>query len=109
MLAMTAATAAKREDPAMSDAKHLPPSALDEWVAEASAALGIETDTSATAVILDLARDVAHDVARPAAPVTAYLLGLAVGRAGGDTDAALAELSRRLTELAARHREADKA
>lgn len=89
----------------MSEAKHLPPSALDEWVVEASAALGLEADTSATAVILDLARDVAHDVARPAAPITAYLLGLAVGRAGDGTDAALAELSQSLTELAAQHRD----
>ena len=31
-------------------------------------------------VVLDLARDVAHQVLRPGAPVTAYLLGLAVGR-----------------------------
>lgn len=91
----------------MSEAKHLPPSALDEWVAKASAALGIEADTAVTAVILDLARDVAHDVARPAAPVTAYLLGLAVGRAGGDMDAALAVLSRSLTELAAQHRDSN--
>jgi hypothetical protein len=29
--------------------------------------------------ILDLARDVAHQVDRPAAPVTAFLLGLAIG------------------------------
>lgn len=30
-----------------------------------------------------MTKDVAHGVARPAAPVTAYLLGLAVGRAAG--------------------------
>ncbi len=30
-------------------------------------------------LILDLARDVAHRVDRPAAPVTAFLLGVAVG------------------------------
>ena len=30
--------------------------------------------------MLDLARDVAHAVDRPAAPLTAYLLGVAVGR-----------------------------
>ncbi|MBX6371461.1 MAG: hypothetical protein IRZ02_04305 [Acidothermus sp.] len=29
--------------------------------------------------LLDLTRDVAHDVARPAAPLTAFLVGLAVG------------------------------
>lgn len=43
--------------------------------------------------VLDLARDAAHSVARPAAPLTTYLLGIAVGR-GADPDAAAAALSR---------------
>jgi hypothetical protein len=30
--------------------------------------------------VLDLARDAAHGVARPAAPVSAFIVGLAVGR-----------------------------
>ena len=45
--------------------------------------------------MLDLARDVAHQVLRPGAPVTAYLLGLAVGRGADPADAAA-----RLSELA---------
>ncbi len=48
------------------------------------------------ALVLDLARDVAHEVMRPAAPVTAYLLGLAVGQ-GADP----AEAARIVTDLAA--------
>jgi hypothetical protein len=36
--------------------------------------------------VLDLARDVAHGVLRPAAPLSTYLLGLAVGR-GADPKA----------------------
>ncbi|WP_017579496.1 DUF6457 domain-containing protein [Nocardiopsis valliformis] len=43
--------------------------------------------------ILDLARDAAHSVARPAAPLTTYLLGVAVGQ-GADPQAAAAALSR---------------
>lgn len=43
--------------------------------------------------ILDLARDAAHSVARPAAPLTTYLLGVAVGQ-GADPEAAAAALSR---------------
>jgi hypothetical protein len=35
-------------------------------------------------LVLDVARDVAHGVARTAAPLTTYLLGLAVGRSGAD-------------------------
>ncbi|GHC95534.1 hypothetical protein GCM10007079_47320 [Nocardiopsis terrae] len=43
--------------------------------------------------VLDLARDAAHSVARPAAPLTTYLLGVAVGQ-GADPEAAAAALSR---------------
>lgn len=39
-------------------------------------------------LVLDLAREVAHGVARPAAPLTAYLLGLAVGAGVEPADAA---------------------
>jgi hypothetical protein len=69
-------------------------STLDDWVVQAADALGIEP-TIDVALVLDLARDVAHAVARPAAPVTSYLLGLAVA-GGADVEQAAATL----TELA---------
>jgi hypothetical protein len=62
--------------------------ALDAWVAAASAELGLEPEDARTALVLDLARDVAHHVLRPGAPVTAYLLGVAVGRGADPVDAA---------------------
>ncbi|MGB8385492.1 MAG: DUF6457 domain-containing protein [Dermatophilaceae bacterium] len=34
--------------------------------------------------LLDLARDVAHQVLRPAVPVTTFILGYALGSSGGD-------------------------
>lgn len=43
--------------------------------------------------VLDVARDAAHSVARPAAPVTTYLLGIAVGR-GADPVRAAAVVQR---------------
>lgn len=64
-------------------------STLGEWIDEVSAELGIGelgelVDPAAVQpLILDMTKDVAHGVARPAAPITAYLLGLAVGRAAG--------------------------
>jgi hypothetical protein len=62
---------------------------LEEWTAAACRALGLEpgalTDRSA---VLDLARDAAHSVARPAAPLTTFLLGVAVGRGHPLADAA---------------------
>jgi hypothetical protein len=45
--------------------------------------------------VLDLARVAAHTVDRPAAPLTAYFLGIAVGRG-----APLAETAARLQQLA---------
>ena len=56
---------------------------LEQWTAAASAGLGLgpgPLSTAETKAVLDLARDAAHSVARPAAPLTAYLLGVAVGR-----------------------------
>jgi hypothetical protein len=78
---------------------HLPPAALDDWTAAVCTALGLDRDAIDTALILDLARDVAHGVARPAAPLSAFLVGLAAGRATGshaDAESAAA----RVTELA---------
>jgi hypothetical protein len=65
---------------------------LDEWNAAACRALGLDPDEARQDLVLDLARDVAHGVARPAAPVTAYLLGLAVGR-GADPERAAVTLT----------------
>jgi hypothetical protein len=53
---------------------------LEQWMGAVCADLGIPADAIDMRVVLDLARDVAHDVARPAAPLTAYLAGVAVGR-----------------------------
>ncbi|MGE5763886.1 MAG: DUF6457 domain-containing protein [Mycobacterium leprae] len=56
---------------------------LEDWVTAVGRELDLPTDLDVDAV-LDLARDVAHGVARPAAPLTAFLVGLAAGRDGGD-------------------------
>jgi hypothetical protein len=67
---------------------------LDEWTRTVCTRLGLEeVDRD---LVLDLARDVAHGVARPAAPLSTYLLGVAVGR-GADPRTAAATI----TELAA--------
>jgi uncharacterized protein DUF6457 len=58
-------------------------SILEQWTAAAGTGLGLDPGPLSTAeakTVLDLARDVAHAVDRPAAPLTAYLLGVAVGR-----------------------------
>jgi hypothetical protein len=66
---------------------------LGAWVGELAVALDLDPADVAVADILDLARDAAHGVARPAAPVTAFVVGLAIGR-GADPATAFAIASR---------------
>jgi hypothetical protein len=70
---------------------------LDEWVAAACAELGLD-DHVDVELMLDVAREVAHGVQKTAAPVTTYLLGLAVGRGATSTEAAAA-VRKALAEL----------
>ncbi len=58
---------------------------LHDWIDELCDALDVEVDVD-EAMILDLARDAAHNVARPAAPITTFLLGYAAARCDGDPD-----------------------
>lgn len=55
---------------------------LEQWATEVAADLNITDaiDDSTIAKVLEMTKDVAQGVDRPAAPVTAYLLGVAVGR-----------------------------
>lgn len=64
----------------------LPPEALDEWAAALRKRFGLDAEALPIALILDLARDVANGVARPAAPFSAFAAGLVAGRAGGSPD-----------------------
>lgn len=68
---------------------------LDEWVTEVSRELG--TAPIDTRAVLDLARDVAHRVARPAAPVTCLLVGLAAASAA-DLDTVISQVRGLLPE-----------
>ena len=68
---------------------------MDAWVEQVKAELGVAIDPDVTA-ILDVARDAAHNVARPAAPVTTFLMGVAVAQ-GADP----ADVARRVAALAA--------
>jgi Domain of unknown function (DUF6457) len=52
---------------------------LEEWIDEILSEFGLDDDVDVDEV-LAVARDVAHAVERRAAPVTTYILGLAVAR-----------------------------
>lgn len=82
--------------PASSDA-----TALFDWATAVAAELGIEDAVDHDAIVdtvLDLTADVAHNVSRPGAPVTAFLVGIAVGRAE-DPKAAAREYATTIAKL----------
>jgi hypothetical protein len=82
-----------------SSPRQLPREELDDWLAAAAAELGVDAASVDIGLVLRLTGDVAHGVARPAAPLTAYLLGLAVGRAD-DPASELEVKAQALSELA---------
>lgn len=82
-------------------AQHLPPEALNDWLEAAAKELGLDSGEVDIATVLDAAKHVAHEVARPAAPLSTFLLGLAMGSGKGE----LAGLSEQLVSRA--HRWAD--
>lgn len=55
---------------------------LHDWIDELADVLEVELDLD-EALVLDVAREAAHNVARPAAPVSTFLLGYAAGQAAG--------------------------
>lgn len=73
-------------------------STLEQWVEDAKAELGIDVDID-TDELLDMTKVVAHNVARPAAPLTAFLVGYAAAQAGGGPTQ-VAAASRKVTALA---------
>lgn len=58
---------------------------LHDWIDELCDVLDIEVELD-EALILDLAREAAHNVDRPAAPISTFLLGYAAASAGGGPD-----------------------
>lgn len=59
---------------------------FEDWLRDAAEASGhpeLNLTAEQQALVLDLAREAAHGVARPAAPLTTFLAGYALGSEGG--------------------------
>jgi hypothetical protein len=54
---------------------------LPDWVLQLNAELGTDVPPEVITAVLKLARDAAHGIARPAAPLSTFLVGYAAGRA----------------------------
>jgi hypothetical protein len=72
---------------------------LQQWTETVQRALGTDIEVDID-LVLDLARDAAHSVARPAAPLTTFLLGYAAARRAG-TPADVAEIAAIISRLCA--------
>ena len=74
---------------------------LSQWTAVARQALatdlGVDIPEVDAQLLLDVARDAAHAVDRPAAPITTFLLGYAVAKAGDGTLQEAAQTLQRLS------------
>jgi len=87
---------------------------LDDWAQQLideltlAPALGGADAPALVDLVLDLAKDAAHTVARPAAPVTTFALGLAAGlqagRGDGGTVTDLASVRGRIEAMLRAHR-----
>jgi hypothetical protein len=76
---------------------------LTSWLAELAAELGVDSSLVDRDLLLDVARDAAHGIARPAAPLTTFLVGLAAGLNGGGVEA-IEEAASTAQRLATAHR-----
>jgi len=74
---------------------------LDDWVTKLSQEIGVKPDDIAISEILDLARDAAHAVARPAAPITTFIVGYAAGMRGGGRETVAQAVREALAAIAA--------
>ena len=72
---------------------------MSAWLNDLSNELGIQEVGDAKG-LLDITREVAHNVSRPAAPLTLYWLGIAVGQ-GQDAD----EIKEKVEKLVEQHKQ----
>jgi len=70
---------------------------FEEWIDELCELLSIDPNEVDIDGLLDLSRRAAHGVERRAAPVTTYLVGVAVG-AGANAEEVMAKIAARLEE-----------
>ena len=77
---------------------------LKQWLTTLAAELemsDVTMDDDAVQILLDLARESAHEVERVAAPLTTFLVGIAVGRGAPLSTAAATATALLLNEEAA--------
>lgn len=64
------------------DPRRAPGADLPEWIAATAARFGVDPQVLDVEHLLQVSGDVAHNVARPAVPVTMFLAGLVAAQRG---------------------------
>ncbi|GAA3800996.1 molybdenum cofactor guanylyltransferase [Cellulomonas soli] len=82
------------ERPMSEDPRRAPGADLPVWTSALAVALGVDPSLVDVVDVLDVAGEVAHQVARPAAPLSLFVAGIAVGAAGGSPEAVADVLAR---------------
>lgn len=68
------------------------------WLAQVAAILGIPETEIPMNALLDLTREVAHNVERKSAPLTTYLVGLAAAKTGADSKDLIEKINAAVSE-----------
>ena len=83
------------KDTRVKKSEHLPAEALHSWTKELNQLWGVDVSVESDIdVVLNMVRDLGSAVARPVGPLTAFMLGMAIGReheSGENHDEALSE------------------
>lgn len=66
----------------MADPRDLDAATWQAWIDDVAGALGVDSALVDVTAIHDLTRAVAHDLARPMAPVSAFMVGFAMAQHG---------------------------
>ncbi len=69
-------------------------SAVEQWIGALAKEFDLDIGEVDVHALLDVARDAAHSVVRPAAPLATFMVGYAAGRRGARGDDISAECER---------------
>lgn len=76
---------------------------MREWLTRAAQTIEVDKDVvlDLEVDLLKLAQMTAHNTSRPGTPLTAFLVGLAAGQAGGDNEATVTTARAKIASLIA--------
>ena len=96
----------ERSEPTTSEENPSRDSVLEDWVNDLARTLNVDPSLADIPLLLDVAREAAHNVTRTAAPIATFLVGLAASQ-HGSTPEAVSEAAKKVQQRAAAHKAED--